>query len=129
MSVKLNLAYGKHFQLYHRSDTVCIELEGFKFEMVSSRKITITLPPALWEFVRTLPGETDLAKLSDKALLGLAEKAVDERIAVWKRTPPQERRHVLDIWRLGFAGGPRKTQLRRELQQLFEKRNAQRKFA
>ncbi len=127
MSRKVENFRGKHFELYKEwpnEDCVFVALEGFDFE-ASKNKVTVQIPVALWDVLRTYPGcATELAELDDKALLARAERIVGVRIAEWRKQSPKER---TEFWNfhLRDAGKPRSAQVRLELERLLADRDSQ----
>lgn len=131
MSRKVEHFSGKHFELckeWPEEDTVFLSLEGFSFEAIKN-KVTVEIPCALWDVLRTYQGcNTELASLDDKALLARAAKLVDDRIAEWNALLLKDRKPKLWNMHLQDAAKPRAEQIRSELQRLFEDRESQREM-
>ena len=129
MSRKTDSFGGRNFELYKEwpaEDCVVLALEGFGFE-ATKNKVTVQIPAALWEVLRTYPGcVTELAPLDDRELLVRAQQIVDGHIAEWKSLPAKRRKHELWNFYLRDAGKPRIRQLRSELERLLEERASQR---
>lgn len=104
MSRKTTIVEGAKFEIltdWFERKNVMLRLEGAQFEH-DKGSLTVHIPIALWEFLRTIPVEsTEAASLTDAGLLAEAEANIEEKIADWKarekerRSLPAKRRRFL----------------------------------
>ena len=131
MSTKSSLAWAEEFHLYtdyREPGKVFLRLDGTAFE-ATNQSVTVQMPVALWEFLRTQPAaDFNLADKPDEELRAMAVKEADEAEAHWRKLTPAQRKRLP-----GFLGGdvgnvPRSVRIRRRAKALAEERRQQREL-
>lgn len=136
MSTKSPIVRGAKFELFkdwHEQENVMLKLERVRFDS-DKDSVTVHIPIALWEFLRTIPAEsTEAAALTDAQLLAKAEELVNETIANWKareherrKLPEKRRRFLRNIF--GGPDRPRHVQLRETVGRLLGDRDSARQL-
>lgn len=83
MSTKSTIAHGANFHFYTDAfdlENVYLQLDGARFE-ASNEHCTIAIPIAIWEVLRQNSAvDLSFADITDRELLAIVEKTVQERI-------------------------------------------------
>jgi hypothetical protein len=127
MSTKSTLAYADDFHFYTElfdERHVYLELRGVDFVAARDR-VTVPIPLAIWEVIRTLGGVEDLSlvETSDDELRALAEADVDAGIAAYESDP--DRDTPQRAWVHSGANRPREEQVAEALEEYQASRQRQ----
>ena len=107
MSTRSTLAYGEGFHLFHDLvDTdffVHLSLDNVEFT-VSPGNVTVKIPVAIWEFLRTIPTITlEYADMTDEDILWRVKSEVAVRIHMAEEEGSQQKSWILSRSSLVFG--------------------------
>ena len=118
MSTKSSIKWGQSFHLYHEcfdDENVYLQLDDVPFE-VSNRSVTVTIPLAIWEYIRH-GGAPDftIANLSAKELRKVVETEVDERIERYNKADKKGLMAVVGLLTYGDVNESKEEQIKNGL--------------